>query len=77
MDTFHSCTVPFLVSNLYFLAGILTRCLRKKIHPRTLFSESEFFYASNEPKSVLARDLGDCRDNYEKLAKRVSCSFMP
>ena len=21
------------------------------------------FYASNEPKSVLARDLGDCRDN--------------
>ena len=22
-----------------------------------------FFYASNEPKSVLARDLGDCRDN--------------
>lgn len=42
MDTFHSCTVLFLVSNLYFLAGILTRCLRKKIHPRTLFSESEF-----------------------------------
>ena len=32
-------------------------------------------YASNEPKSVLARDLGDCRDNYEKLAKRVSCSL--
>ncbi len=29
-------------------------------------------YASNEPKSVLARDLGDCRDNHEKLAKRVS-----
>ena len=22
-----------------------------------------FFYAINEPKSVLARDLGDCRDN--------------
>ena len=22
-----------------------------------------FFYAGNEPKSVLARDLGDCRDN--------------
>ena len=22
-----------------------------------------FIYASNEPKSVLARDLGDCRDN--------------
>ena len=30
------------------------------------------FCASNEPKSVLARDLGDCRDNHEKLAKRVS-----
>ena len=24
---------------------------------------SVFIYASNEPKSVLARDLGDCRDN--------------
>ena len=22
-----------------------------------------FIYASNEPKSVIARDLGDCRDN--------------
>ena len=22
-----------------------------------------FIYAINEPKSVLARDLGDCRDN--------------
>ncbi|RGF92165.1 hypothetical protein DXA12_00495 [Ruminococcus sp. AM57-5] len=22
-----------------------------------------FIYANNEPKSVLARDLGDCRDN--------------
>ena len=22
-----------------------------------------FIYASNEPKSVLARDVGDCRDN--------------
>ena len=32
-------------------------------------------YAGNEPKSVLARDLGDCRDNYEKLAERVSHSF--
>ena len=35
-----------------------------------------FIYASNEPKSVPARDLGDCRDNYEKLAKRVSCSLI-
>ncbi len=32
------------------------------------------FFASNEPKSVLARDLGDCRENYGKLAKRVSHS---
>ena len=29
------------------------------------------FYADNEPKSALARDLGDCRDNKGKLAKRV------
>ena len=26
-------------------------------------SPGVFIYASNEPKSVLARDLGDCRDN--------------
>ena len=30
-----------------------------------------FIYADNEPKSALARDLGDCRDNKGKLAKRV------
>ena len=30
-----------------------------------------FFYTNNEPKSALARDLGDCRDNKGKLAKRV------
>ena len=30
-----------------------------------------FVYANNEPKSALARDLGDCRDNKGKLAKRV------
>ena len=29
------------------------------------------FYTDNEPKSALARDLGDCRDNKGKLAKRV------
>ena len=29
------------------------------------------FCADNEPKSALARDLGDCRDNKGKLAKRV------
>lgn len=34
------------------------------------------FYASNEPKSVHARDPGDCRDNYEKLAERVSHSLI-
>ena len=28
-------------------------------------------YANNGPKSALARDLGDCRDNKGKLAKRV------
>ena len=28
-------------------------------------------YANNEPKPALARDLGDCRDNKGKLAKRV------
>ncbi len=30
-----------------------------------------FICASNEPKSVLARDPGDCRDNQKELAKRV------
>ena len=33
------------------------------------------FYASNEPKPVHARDPGDCRDNYEKLAERVFHSY--
>ena len=28
-----------------------------------MMSPGVFIYASNEPKSVLARDLGDCRDN--------------
>ena len=32
-------------------------------------------YANNEPKSALARDLGDCRDNKGKLAKRVFTCF--
>ena len=32
-------------------------------------------YANNEPKSALAGDLGDCRDNKGKPAKRVfTCS---
>ena len=34
-----------------------------------------FIYANNEPKSALARDLGDCRDNKGKLAKRVFTCF--
>ena len=37
-------------------------------------SSGFLIYADNEPKSVPARDLGDCRDNYEKLAERVSHS---
>ena len=28
-------------------------------------------YANNEPKSLLARDLGDCRDSREKAIKKV------
>ena len=32
---------------------------------------SLFIYASNEPKSVLARDLGDCRVNL----KNTLCKF--
>ncbi len=34
-------------------------------------SEARSVYANNEPKSTLARDLGDCRDNKGKLAKCV------
>ena len=34
------------------------------------------FYADNEPKSALARDLGDCRDNKGKLAKRVFTCYL-
>ena len=35
------------------------------------FRSPFFVYANNEPKSTLARDLGDCRDNTGKLTKRV------
>ena len=38
-------------------------------HGRSL--QSVFIYANDESKSALARDLGDCRDNKGKLAKRV------
>ena len=31
-----------------------------------------FFYVSNEPKSVLAQDLGDCRDNLENTVFEFS-----
>ena len=34
-----------------------------------------FIYADNESKSVLARDLGDCRDDYENFSQRVSYAF--
>ena len=33
-----------------------------------------FFFASNEPKSVLARDLGDCRENLENSQSEFSKS---
>ena len=33
-------------------------------------------YANNEPKSALARDLDDSRDNKGKLAKRVFTCFI-
>ena len=36
-----------------------------------------FICVNNEPKSALARGLGDCRDNKGKLAKRVfTCYFV-
>lgn len=36
---------------------------REKLYGIFILNEDAVFYASNEPKSVLARDLGDCRDN--------------
>ena len=46
----------------------VSSCIESRtVHPLLLF-----ICASNESKSVLARDLDDCRDNHEKLAKRVS-----
>ena len=32
-------------------------------HTKISVSGASVIYAGNEPKSVLARDLGDCRDN--------------
>ena len=40
-------------------------------------TERDFIYASNEPKSVLARDLGDCRDNErQRVYARNECPCM-
>jgi len=36
---------------------------RKNKTGRSVTLSGLLFYASNEPKSVFARDLGDCRDN--------------
>ena len=48
---------------------------RVRIPPSPLetldFSGVFLIYANNGSKSALARDLGDCRDNKGKLAKRV------
>ena len=41
-------------------AGVIEKCLRRI-----------FIYANNEPKSALARDPGDCRDNKGKT--REAC----
>ena len=34
-----------------------------RVRGRGVEVSETLFYACNEPKSVLARDLGDCRDN--------------
>ena len=50
--------VIFLKNKMFLTEkdGIINLCI--------IFMYSRFlFYASNEPKSVLARDLGDCLDN--------------
>ena len=60
---------------LYDLYGILwvsqIRHLFLSFYFGLRFCAGAFIYANNEPKSALARDLGDCRDNKGKLAKRV------
>ena len=43
------------------------RILRKITPGEKVLLEFFFFYANNEPKSVPARDLGDCRDNLRNL----------
>ncbi len=46
---------------------------RKKCTP--LLPSFSFIYANNEPKSALARDLDNYRNNKGKLAKRVFTCF--
>ena len=52
----------------WILVDTLTRNITSDIF---YIINNVIFYAHNEPKSALARDLGDCRDNKGKLAKRV------
>jgi hypothetical protein len=53
----------------------ITRHLRKmnRTHVYSV-NAGLFIYACNKPKSVLARDLGDCRDNLRN-SERVSHSY--
>ncbi len=41
----------------------LTDYRQRKLYSAQLSLTAFLIYAGNEPKSVLARDLGDCRDN--------------
>ena len=47
---------------------IKQQCIKLQLYGMTAELQLFSIYASNEPKSVLARDLGDCRDNLRKLA---------
>ena len=56
--------IPFAPNILYYIkkefSEKISQNVREDILSRRFFL---FIYASNEPKSVLARDLDDCRDN--------------
>ena len=56
--------IPFDPNILYYVkkefSEKISQNVREDILSRRFFL---FIYASNEPKSVLARDLDDCRDN--------------
>ena len=56
------------------LKNTLEEILMDVRHGRSL--QSVFIYADDEPKSALARDLGDCRDNKGKLVKRFFTCFL-